>query len=113
MEDDGALNALAYSSLSTFLADQFGSLAGSVPADKVRALYPGLSDPQVIAGVERDIGTRWCVHFLVYNKEIICDNRTPNLNKPHKTMERCICLMWGQECVPVYLRYAHSSSIYL
>ena len=66
MEGDGTLNALAYSSLSTFLADQFGSLAGSVPADKVRALYPGLSDPQVIAGADRDIAFRWCVHFFIY-----------------------------------------------
>ncbi|KAN0126023.1 carboxylic ester hydrolase [Russula decolorans] len=56
MEDDGTV--LTYNtseSLSTFLADQFGSLAGSVPPDKVRALYPGLSDPQVIADTERDI----------------------------------------------------------
>ena len=63
IEDDGT--TLTYNttkSLSTFLADQF---AGSVPADKVRALYPGLSDPQVIAAAERDIGSRWCVHFLV------------------------------------------------
>ena len=66
MEDDGTV--LKYNtteSLSTFLADQFGSLAGSVPPDKVRALYPGLSDPQVIADTVRDILSRWCVHFLV------------------------------------------------
>ena len=67
MEDDGT--TLAYNtseSLSSFLANQFGPLAGSVPPDKVRALYPGLSDPQVIASAERDIRIRWCVHFLVY-----------------------------------------------
>ena len=75
MEDDGT--TLTYNttkSLSTFLADQF---AGSVPADKVRALYPGLSDPQVIAGVERDIVFRWCVQFFFFwFKKIISDNRT-------------------------------------
>jgi hypothetical protein len=66
MEDDGTV--LTYNtsqSISTFLAAQFGSLAGSVPPDKVRALYPGLSDPQVIAGALRDILSRWCVYFLV------------------------------------------------
>ena len=64
MEDDGA--SLTYNtseSLSSYLADQFGPLVGSVPPDKVRALYPGLSDPQVIAGTVRDIVFRWCVHF--------------------------------------------------
>jgi hypothetical protein len=65
MQDDGATMTYNTSdSLSTFLADQFGSLAGSVPPDKVRALYPGLTDPQVIAGTERDIVFRWCVHFF-------------------------------------------------
>ena len=57
MEDDGT--ALTYNtseSLSTFLAEQS---AGSVTPDEVRALYPGLSDPQVIAGVERDILFHW------------------------------------------------------
>ena len=66
MEDDGSPFTFNTSeSLSTFLADQFGSLAGSVPPDMVRALYPGLSDPQVIAGTLRDILSRWCVHILV------------------------------------------------
>ena len=66
MEDDGTSFTYNTSeSLSTFLAEQFGSLGGSVPPDKVRALYPGLSDPQVIASTERDILFRWCVHFLV------------------------------------------------
>ncbi|KAF8504324.1 Alpha/Beta hydrolase protein [Russula emetica] len=56
MEDDGAVITYNTSkSLSAFFADQFGPLAGSVPPDKVRALYPGLSDPQVIAATERDI----------------------------------------------------------
>ena len=66
-EDDGTLFTYydTSESLSTFLANQFGSLAGSVPPDKVRALYPGLSDPQVIAGIVRDILFRWCVQFLV------------------------------------------------
>ena len=68
-QDDGT--SLTYNtteSISTFLADQFGSLAGSVPADKVRALYPGLSDAQVIAGSQGDILSRWCVHFLGLRK---------------------------------------------
>ncbi len=66
MEDDGVVNVYNTSeSLSTFLADQFGSLAGSVPPNEVRAFYPGLSDPQVIAGIERDILTRWCVQCFV------------------------------------------------
>ena len=65
MEDDGTLFTYnTTESISTFLS-QFGSLVGSVPPDTVRALYPGLSDPQVIAGAERDILFRWCVHFLV------------------------------------------------
>jgi carboxylesterase type B len=65
MEDDGTLFTYNMSkNLSTFLADQFGSLAGSVTPDKVRALYPGLSDPQVIASTVRDILFRWCVHFI-------------------------------------------------
>ena len=65
MEDDGT--ALTYDttlSISTFLASQFGPLASSVDPDKVRALYPGLSDPQVIADIERDVVFRWCVHFF-------------------------------------------------
>ena len=65
-EDDGTLFTYYDSSksLSTFLADQFGSLAGSVSSDKVRALYPGLSDPQVIASTMRDIVFRWYVRFF-------------------------------------------------
>jgi carboxylesterase type B len=84
MEDDGT--SMTYNtseSLSSFLADQFGPLAGSVPADKVRALYPGLSDPQVIASIVRDIVFRWCVHFLVFcnmkgnNKWKSCTHKAP------------------------------------
>jgi hypothetical protein len=70
MEDDGTV--LTYNtseSLSTFLADQFGSLAGSVPPNEVRTLYPGLSDPQIIAGTERDILSRWCVNFWFIMKK--------------------------------------------
>ena len=65
MEDDGS--AFTYntsSSLSAFLAYQFGSLAGSITPDEVRALYPGLSDPQIIAGIVRDVIFRWCVLFV-------------------------------------------------
>ena len=65
MEDDGSVDVYNTSeSLSTSLADQLGSLAGSVSTDEARALYPGLSDTQVIAGIERDILSRWCVHFF-------------------------------------------------
>ena len=64
MEGDGTVFTYNTSeSLSSFLGDQFGSLAASVPPDKVRALYPGLSDPQVIAATERDILFRWCALF--------------------------------------------------
>jgi carboxylesterase type B len=64
MEDDGTIFTYNTSeSLSSYLAGRFGSLAGSVPPDMVRALYPGLSDPQVIAATERDNRFRWCVHF--------------------------------------------------
>ena len=73
MEDDGTI--LTYNtseSLSTFLAtDPYASVASSVLPDKVRALYPGLSDPQVMARTERDILFRWCVHFWFICKETI------------------------------------------
>ncbi|KAF8504327.1 Carboxylesterase [Russula emetica] len=59
MQDDGtAFEYNTSESLSKFLAKRFGSHAGSVPPDKVRALYPGLSDPQVIAATERDLRFR-------------------------------------------------------
>ena len=65
LEDDGTIFTFNTSeSLSTFLVGRFGSLTGTVPPNKVRALYPGLSDPQVIAAVERDILFRWCVYSL-------------------------------------------------
>jgi hypothetical protein len=64
MEDDGTLFTYGTTeSISTYLAGQLGSRARSVTPDEVRALYPGLSDPQVIADTERDILFRWCVHF--------------------------------------------------
>ncbi|KAI0275868.1 Alpha/Beta hydrolase protein [Russula aff. rugulosa BPL654] len=60
MQDDGT--TLTYNtseSLSTFLTtDRYASVASSVPPDKVRGLYPGLADPQVIAATERDILSR-------------------------------------------------------
>jgi hypothetical protein len=69
VEDDGTLFTYGMSNLSAYLAGQFVSIAGSESAppdpDIVRALYPGLNDSQVIAGIERDILFRWCVHFLV------------------------------------------------
>ena len=65
MQDDGTVFTYNTSeSLATFLsATRFASAAGSVTPDVVRALYPGLSDPQVIAAAEGDIQFRWCVHF--------------------------------------------------
>ena len=67
MEDDGTVFTYgATESISAFLASRFGPLAGSVDPDKVRALYPGLSDPQVIAGIDRDMIFRWYVLFLVW-----------------------------------------------
>jgi hypothetical protein len=70
MEDDGTLFTYdTTESISTYLAGQLGSLAGSIPPDEVRALYPGLSDPQVIADTERDIVFRWCVNFFFNMKE--------------------------------------------
>jgi len=63
MENDGSVFSYNVSDLSTYLANLLGSLAGSVPPDNVRALYPGLSDPQVIASTERDFLFRWCVLF--------------------------------------------------
>jgi hypothetical protein len=65
MEDDGTIFTYGVNmSISTFLASRFGPLVGSVDPDKVRALYPGLSDPQVLAGIDRDMIFRWCVHFI-------------------------------------------------
>ena len=64
-EDDGTVFTYIMSeNLSTFPVDKFGSLAGSVPPDKIRALYPGLSDPQIIASTVRDILFRWCLLFF-------------------------------------------------
>ena len=64
-EDDGTIFTHTMSeSLSKFLEELLGSVADSVPPDRVRALYPGLSDPQVIASTARDIQFRWCVHFF-------------------------------------------------
>jgi carboxylesterase type B len=63
MEDDGSIFVLnAPNNLSTFLAEQLGSgpLESLITPALVRALYPGLSDSQVIAAVVRDITFRWC-----------------------------------------------------
>ena len=66
MQDDGTIFKYNTSeTLSTFLADLFGSLADTVSPTLVRALYPGLTDPQIIAAVERDVVFRWCVHSLL------------------------------------------------
>ena len=63
LENDGSVLTFNLSDLSAFLA-RFGPHIGSIPLDEVRALYPGLNDSQVIAGAERDILFRWCVHFF-------------------------------------------------
>ena len=67
-EDDGSIFVLnTPNNLSTFLAAQFGPgpLESLITPALVRALYPGLSDPQVIAAVARDIIFRWCVPLLI------------------------------------------------
>jgi len=48
--------------LSAFLADQIGPgpLETLISSTLVRALYPGLSDLQVMAALERDVTSRWC-----------------------------------------------------
>ncbi|KAH9994628.1 Carboxylesterase [Russula vinacea] len=54
-QDDGTIFTYNTSeSLCTYLAKKFGSYADLVPPALVRALYPELNDPQVIAAVERD-----------------------------------------------------------
>jgi len=59
MEDDGTVFTYNTSdSISAFLVSQFGSRGASISPDEVQALYPGLSDPQVIADAERDISFR-------------------------------------------------------
>ena len=67
-EDDGSIFVLnTPNNLSTFLAAQFGPgpLESPITPALVRALYPGLSDPQVIAAVTRDIIFHWCVPLLI------------------------------------------------
>jgi carboxylesterase type B len=55
LQDDGTVFTYNTSeTLSTFLTGKFGSHADLVSPALVRVLYPGLSDPQVIAAVERD-----------------------------------------------------------
>jgi hypothetical protein len=63
MEDDGTVFAHDKSNLSTFLKKEFGRHASRVPPSLVRSLYPGLTDPEVIAAVERDMKFRWCVAY--------------------------------------------------
>jgi len=68
MEDDGSTSVLnTTNDLSTFLAEEFGPgpLESLITPTLVRALYPGLSDPQVIAAVARDILFHWCVPLLI------------------------------------------------
>jgi len=55
--------------LSAFITERFGQFAGLLSPTLVRALYPGLSDPRVIAAVERDIVFRWCVLDCICAKD--------------------------------------------
>jgi hypothetical protein len=59
MEDDGSVLVFGSQNISAFLGRQLGPLSALFPPDLVRALYPGLSDPQVIAAAERDIVLHW------------------------------------------------------
>jgi hypothetical protein len=68
MEDDGSILVLGTpNNLSAFLAEQFGPgpLESLISPSLVQALYPGLSDPQVMAAVMREIVFRWYVTPLV------------------------------------------------
>jgi hypothetical protein len=65
-EDDGSvfvLGAPKDTNLSTFLAWQIGPgpLSSIISPDLVQALYPGSSDPEVMAALSRDITFLWCV----------------------------------------------------
>jgi len=58
MEDDGSVLVLdTPNNLSAFLAEQFGPgpLESLISPSLVRALYPELSDPQIMAAVMREI----------------------------------------------------------
>jgi carboxylesterase type B len=71
LEDDGTVFALAAQNLSATIALLTGpSGAAPLSPNVVRGLYPGLSDPQVIAAMWRDIGFRWCVIYLAWVKRI-------------------------------------------
>jgi hypothetical protein len=62
-EDEGAILGLGTpNNLSAFLADQIGPgpLETLISPALVRALYPGLSDLQIVAALERDVTSRWC-----------------------------------------------------
>jgi hypothetical protein len=66
LQDDGTVFTYNTSlRLSAFLTARFGSFTSVVSPNLVRALYPGLTDPQVIAAVERDIQFRWYARSLV------------------------------------------------
>ena len=68
MEDEGTVFVLGTpNNLSAFLADQIvpWPLESLISPTLVRALYPGLSDPQVMAAVERDMIFRWCVSSFI------------------------------------------------
>jgi hypothetical protein len=67
MEDDGTIFVFgAPNNLSAFLTEAFGPFDALLSPTLVRALYPGLSDPQVMAAVERDTVFHWCVPPSAY-----------------------------------------------
>lgn len=69
-EPDGTALAYYYVSESFYIYSRavrsiFRSRAPSPHPTVVPAFYPGLSDPEVIAAVDRDFTIRWCVLSLV------------------------------------------------
>ena len=71
MEDDGTVFAyISQGNLSTTIALLLAPSGGHLSTTVVRELYPGLSDPQIIDAVWRDIKFRWCVPYLAWVEKI-------------------------------------------
>lgn len=64
MEDDGIVFASFFPNISAFFAYQFGQFGDSFQSPNLTALYPGLTDTQLISVVVRDVWFRWYVHLL-------------------------------------------------
>jgi hypothetical protein len=86
MENDGSVLVFGSQNISAFIGRQFGPLSALFPPDLVRALYPGLSDPQVIAAAERDIVLHWYV-IPFFRAEKVQQLKTVTRKKSRKTME--------------------------